>query len=311
MELLALYKAFATTSTIRGTALPTEHENRIQAGIALALMTSLVASTAAAAAKLLSQDFSPWLVVWVQYGLCSVLMLPWLLRHGITGVASRRMGLHVARSLAGWLGFTCYYLALPLISLVDASLLRSAAPLWVPAVVWLVWRQSVPMSRWWALLTGFAGVCLVLTPDTGQLNPGHLLGLAAGAFLAISMASTRALSTSEPASRVLFYYFTISFVASTPMALANFSPIPVSAWPGFVWVGVSIFITMALYTKAYSLAPTSVVAPLSYVAVPAAAMLDWLVWQQLPSTLTLAGSALVIGSGILAMTVSSRTQTDH
>ena len=291
--------------------MPTEYQKQVQAGIGLALLTSVVASTAAAAAKLLSADYSPWMVVWVQYGLCTLLMLPWLLREGAGGLRTGRLMLHVTRSLAGWLGFTCYYLALPLIPLVDATLLRSAAPLWVPAIVWIWLRHQVPASRWWALLVGFAGVCLVLDPQMQGLNPGHLLGLGAGLSLAISMATTRSLSTSEPAARVLFYYFAVSFLASTPMAVIHFQPIAAEAWPAFAWVGLSIFLTMVLYTRAYTLAPTSVIAPLSYVAVPAAAVLDWLFWQQLPDLMTLAGSVLVISSGVLAMTLSPRSHTDH
>ena len=309
--MLALYKAFATTSTFGGPALPTEYQKQIQAGIGLALLTSLIASTAAAAAKLLSQDYSPWLVVWAQYGLCWLLMLPWLVRQGPAAVITRRLPLHISRSLAGWLGFTCYYLALPMIPLVDATLLRSAAPLWVPAVVWLWLRHQVPLSRWWALVVGFAGVCLVLNPQMDGLNPGHILGLGAGLSLAVSMATTRALSVSEPASRVLFYYFGVSFLASTPMALVHFQPIDAAAWPGFIWVGLSIFLTMVFYTRAYTLAPTSVIAPLSYAAVPAAALLDWLLWRELPGLVTLLGSALVITSGVLAMTLSPRSHTDH
>ena len=291
--------------------MPTAYQKQVQAGIVLALVTSLIASTAAAAAKVLSEDYSPWLVVWVQYGLCWLLMLPWLLRQGPGAVRTPRAGLHISRSLAGWLGFTCYYLALPEIPLVDASLLRSAAPLWVPAVVWLWLRQQVPASRWWALLVGFAGVCLVLNPQVHGLNPGHLLGLGAGVALAVSMATTRSLSTTEPAARVLFYYFGISFLASTPMALLHLEPIGLAAWPGFLWVGLSIFLTMVLYTRAYTLAPTSVIAPLSYVAVPAAAGLDWLLWKQLPDLMTLAGSVLVISSGVLALTLSPRSHSDH
>lgn len=291
--------------------MPSAYHSRIRQGIVLALLTSLVASTAAAAAKSLSATYSPWLIVWVQYGLCLLLMLPWLARHGFRGVRTARLGLHLGRSLAGWLGFTCYYLALPLIPLVDAALLRSAAPLWVPAIVWLWLRQAVPVSRWWALLVGFAGVCLILNPGLRGLNPGHLLGMGAGLGLAISMASTRMLSTTEPAARVLFYYFAVSFLASTPMALQHLQPVVLAHLPAFGWVGLSIFITMMLYNQAYTLAPTSVVAPLSYVAVPAAAGLDWLLWRVLPDTLTVAGSVLVIGSGVLAMTLSGRSRSDH
>ena len=280
-------------------------------GVSYALATSLVASTAAACAKYLSGSLSPWLIVWCQYGLCTLLTLPWLLRLGPGGLRTQRPGLHLIRSLGGWMGFTTYYLALPFIALADASVLRSAAPLWVPLIVFIWLRERIPTVRWVALLCGFVGVLLVLKPDAGNVNPGHLLGMLAGVGLAISMATTRALSASEPAARVLFYYFFISFIAATPMGLLHLTPIPATLWPALLYVGLSIFLTMVLYNRAYSLAPTSVIAPLGYVAVPAAAVIDWLFWGHLPGALMLAGCTLIILSGIFAVTLRGRSQGDH
>ncbi|MCK5873653.1 MAG: DMT family transporter [Alcanivoracaceae bacterium] len=280
-------------------------------GVSYALATSLVASTAAACAKYLSNSLSPWLIVWCQYGLCTLLTLPWVLRLGPSGLRTARPGLHLVRSLGGWLGFTTYYLALPSIALADASVLRSAAPLWVPLVVFVWLREKVPALRWVALLCGFFGVLLVLTPEAGGINPGHLLGMFAGIGLAISMATTRALSVSEPAARVLFYYFFISFIAATPMGLIHLDDIPPTLWPGLVYVGLSIFITMVLYNRAYTHAPTSIVAPLGYIAVPAAAVIDWLIWDHLPDAMMLAGCTLIILSGIFAVTLRGSSRGDH
>ena len=285
--------------------------HHIPLGAALALLTALVASTAAAGVKHLGQTLSPWLILWVQYGLCTLLALPWVLRRGFAALHTRRPTLMVVRSLSGWMGFACLYLALPLIPLVDASLLRSAAPLWVPLVVFLWIGEKVPPVRWLSLLGGFAGVTLILQPAGMQVSPGHLLGLMAGLGLAISMATTRTLSATEPAGRVLFYYFAISFAASTPMGIAALSPISPSEAPVLVYIGVSIFVTMVLYTRAYTHAPTSVIAPLGYVAVPLSGLLDWLLWGHLPGVAALAGALLVIASGIMAVTLGTDRSHEH
>ncbi|PKM22180.1 MAG: EamA family transporter, partial [Gammaproteobacteria bacterium HGW-Gammaproteobacteria-14] len=215
------------------------------------------------------------------------------------------------RGISGWIGFTAFYLAIPMTALADASVLRAAAPLWVPLLVFVWLRETIPAPRWAALLCGFAGVTLVLQPVSGAVNPGHWLGLLAGAGLAASMATTRALTSSEPAARVLFYYFVIAFLASTPMGLLHLQPIPHTAWPALVYVGCSIFITMVLYNRAYSLAPTTVVAPLGYIAVPAAAVIDWLIWGHIPGILVIAGCTLVVLSGIFAVTLTSSRHGEH
>lgn len=289
----------------------TQDRHHISRGAAYALATALVASTAAAGAKYLAGDLSPWFIVWIQYGVCTLMVTPWLLRQGPSALRTARPGLHLVRSLSGWLGFTTFYLALPLVPLVDATLLRSAAPLWVPLVVFAWLGGGIPAMRWVALLGGFAGVLLILQPRGLEVNAGHLLGLTAGLSLAISMATTRALSTTEPASRVLFYYFFVSFLASTPMALFHLTlPTPVQV-PILLYVGVSIFVTMVLYTRAYSHAPTSIIAPLSYAAVPLSGLMDWLFWQQLPGGLAIAGAVLVIASGVVAVRSHTGKPDEH
>ena len=286
--------------------------HHIARGVIYALATSLVASLAAAIVKwLAASGMSPWQIVWVQYGICTAMMLPWLHRHGLGGLQSLRYRQHLIRAAGGWLGFTTYYLALADIPLVDASLLRAAAPLWVPLVVWVGLGESIPAIRWLALVTGFVGVTLVLQPGETGFSTGHLIGLAAGLSLAISMAFTRALSSSEPAGRVLFYYFAFSFIASTPMALLHWSPVNLIDALALLVIGVAIYMTMVFYNRAYSYAPTTLVAPLGYIAVPTAALIDYLVWQHLPSGPVLLGSALVIVSGVMAVTLGSRQRSEH
>lgn len=296
----------------------TGERHHITKGILYSLATSLVASSAAAVVKYLAAELSPWLIVWLQYGICTLLMLPWVYRHGIQGLRSERYSLHLIRSLGGWLGFTTYYLAIPLIPLVDASLLRAAAPLWVPLIVWASFSERIPALRWAALISGFVGICFIVsagdsvsTDSDHSLNIGHIIGLAAGFGLAVSMAFTRALSASEPAGRVLFYYFSFAFLASTPMAIIHWSPIAIDLWPALAYVGASIFLTMIFYTRAYSYAPTTIVAPLGYIAIPIAAVIDWIFWGHLPNGMVTIGCIIVICSGALAVTIGRQQRSEH
>lgn len=56
-----------------------------------------------------------------------------------------------------------------------------------------------------------------------------------------------------------------------------------------------------LLTRAYSLAPAARVGPLIYSAVVFAGVLGWLIWGETPDLLSLAGTALVIGAGVIAI----------
>ena len=147
----------------------------IPKGIAYAVATALVGSTAGAASKFISSDVPVPVIVLVQYFICLLLMLPWLCRRTLDDFKTARPGAHFVRGMTGWLCFFAYYQSLSYIPLVDATLLRSTAPLFVPLVIWLWLKRIVPGRAWLPMILGFAGVTLILRPDVGWrqcLAPG-------------------------------------------------------------------------------------------------------------------------------------------
>ncbi len=282
------------------------HTQNPSLGILFGLATAVVGSLAGAATKHLASTVSVAQIVCFQYLLCCLVCTPWIVKHGLSGLKTQRFGHHMIRGLAGWACFYTYYLALAHTPLVDAVLLRNAAPLWVPLVV-LCWSGiMVPRNRWLPMATGFIGVILVLQPDNDAIGSWHLIGALSGLTLAISMVGTRRLSETEPTQRILFYYFFISFLTSVPLAVHNWKPIPIDDWPLMFFVGFSIYLLMFFYTKAYSYAPASLVSPLTYFSVVFAGLLGWLFWGDKPSLLSLAGMNLVIIGGLLTVLLGKK-----
>lgn len=283
-----------------------------QKGIAFALATALVGSTAGAAGKLVAQDLSTAMIVFIQYSICLGVMLPRILHLGIGGLASEHWKTHLVRGAGGWISFFAFYSALASIPLVDANLLRNTAPLFVPLVAWLWARSVVPRNRWIPLVVGFIGVAIILQPQPGsqEFDIAYLVGLGSGALLAVSMVGTRILSRSESSGKIMFYYFVISFILSLPLALLNWQPIPAKSWPYLTYIGLSIFIAMWLYTKAYSYAKPSVVSPISYFSVVFSGLIGWLVWGYVPPLASFIGIAIVVLAGIVTVYIGNSVRPD-
>lgn len=270
-------------------------------GALLAIITVFIGSTVAAAGKHLSSQVHIATIVLAQYSICFLLTLPTALRQGRRGLITTRPGLHSARALSGLACFYTYYLALHHIPLVDAALLRNSAPLLVPLVILLWLGQAIAPCRWPAMLLGFGGIVLILRPGADGISGWHLVGLSSGAGLAISMVSTRLLAHSEPEERILFYYFAIALVVILPFYALHAEPIPPAAWPWLIYIGVAMYLTFLLYTRAYRYATASVLAPVSYFSVAFAGLLDWAIWAHLPGPMALAGTALVVAGGVLVL----------
>ncbi|MDO6562115.1 EamA family transporter [Amphritea sp. 1_MG-2023] len=272
--------------------------SKLLLGAAFALATTLIMSLAAALTKYTAEQISIEQIVLAQFICCTCVMLPWLSRHGLSAIKTDKPGLHLIRGLSGWLGFYSYYLALNEIPLGEAALLRNAAPLIVPLLVWVWLKYRLPPINWLPVIIGFIGIALVLKPEATPFNPWHLAGIASAVLLSISIVTTRVLTMSEPTNRILFYYFALSALFSLPLALVDWQPIALTNLPSLLAISVSIWCTMWLYTKAYSYAKATIIAPISYFGVLFAGLLGWLFWQQLPDIMSLIGAALVICGGI-------------
>ena len=272
--------------------------SRLLTGAAFALATTLVMSLAAAATNYTAQFVSIEQIVLIQYLVCTLLMLPWLARKGISTLKTDKPFLHLIRGLSGWLCFYTYYLALKEIPLGEASLLRNSAPLIVPLLV-LVWlKYRMPWLNWLPVGIGFIGIGLVLKPDGNAFNPWHLIAFASALTLTISIVSTRVLTLTEPTNRILFYYFSLSALFSLPFALSHWQPVPLISLPFLAGISLSVWGIMWLYTQAYSYAKATIIAPLSYFGVLFAGLLGWLFWQQVPDMMAVLGAVLIIGGGI-------------
>ena len=68
-----------------------------------------------------------------------------------------------------------------------------------------------------------------------------------------------------------------------------------------LYIGVAIYFTLGLYTRAYAMAPAHAIAPVNYFAVVMGAFWGWVFWGQIPDAWSILGSALVILGGLMTV----------
>ncbi|MEC8484396.1 MAG: DMT family transporter, partial [Pseudomonadota bacterium] len=215
---------------------------------------------------------------------------------------------HFLRSLGGFSGFLFYYWALNHIPLVEASLLRSCAPLCVPFVVLAMHRVMIPKARWLPLFIGFIGVALVINPTPDHFNPWHIIGFLSAVGLAFSMVTTRLLSSHVSGQENMIVYFGFSALLSLPLALVQGESLalPADTWLWVLLVSITLYVGMFLYTKAYTYAPASVVSPVSYIGIVFAGFWGWAIWGHVPDWLAISGTMLIFVSILLSARLSKK-----
>jgi drug/metabolite transporter (DMT)-like permease len=126
----------------------------------------------------------------------------------------------IARGSLHFVSFSCYYLALAVLPLAEVTTLYYANPLFITALSVPLLGDKVGWRRWAAVLVGFAGVVVVLQPDTGTIEPAMLVALGAAFTCALSMLVTRMGGGQVPATGFALHSIAILLVLSSLAGLA-------------------------------------------------------------------------------------------
>lgn len=251
-------------------------------------------------AKMLGQQAIPVLqIVWARLAIGAVLALPPALRAGGQGALwPARPGYHAVRSLF-LIGATfSFFLSLTYLPIASALAIFFVQPLIVTVLSAVVLREQVGPRRWAAVAVGFIGTLIIIRPGVVEVNPGSLLALAAGAFLACYFVLTRAIAGQAPAVVTTFQTSLIGGVI-------------LSCIVPFVWVhptGVQWLLMVALafiatfghllIVKAYDHAEASLLAPLAYTEMITSVLLGWLFFRDFPDLWTFVGVAILIACAL-------------
>jgi drug/metabolite transporter (DMT)-like permease len=252
-------------------------------------------------AKVSGQYTSTGVLLLFQNLICLIFVIPVALRGGWSSQRTTKLGLHLLRAATGTACWYALFFAITQIPLANATLLTYSAPLWMPLVAWVATRQRVSRWTWLGAGLGFAGVLLVLQPQSHSFNIGEVSALAGALFLAVAMMSVRWLGATEPITRVLFYYFLLSTVMSVPIAALDWKPFPAQALGWLIGLGLAQMLSQILIIVAYRYASAEKVGPFIYSVIVFTALIDWIIWDHPPTLFMYLGMALVIGGGIVAV----------
>ena len=224
------------------------------------------------------------------------------------------------RALILFISYTTYYLAFPALPLADAVALFFVVPMFVTALAVPFLGERAGLIAWVAVLVGFGGVLVMLQPGSGVFEPAALLSLLSALMYASAMLMTRKLGVGEAASVMSFYQNTVVLVGALAIAGASYGTgihtashpsvaFLVRAWEmpslrdfllmGFC--GVVAAIGMLFLSQAYRIARASSVTAFEYTGILWAPLWGFLFFAEVPRLTTLAGAALVVGAGLVAL----------
>jgi drug/metabolite transporter (DMT)-like permease len=229
------------------------------------------------------------------------------LAEGRAGFAFPQARFQVLRGTAVAMATVAFFSALALMPLATATAILFTAPMLTALLAALLLGEPLRRETWIASIVAFAGVLIVLRPNVTTLGVVALLPLVAATGNALMVIGNRAVAGHGSA---LAMQFTGAVIAApiliTVTMLGAWSGFPPLAlhWPSLAVVGKCVFIACSATTAhtliylATTRAGAAMVAPMTYVQLLVATAIGWGVFREPPDALTLAGAAVIVGSGI-------------
>lgn len=274
---------------------------------AMALMTAAMAGFAIAdgALKGVAGQIAPVQVMWMVGlgGWAGFMFVMWRAgqrfwtRDLFSGPVILRNAAEVASTIA-------FVTALSLVPLATVSAVIQSVPLLVALGAALVLGERVGPRRWAAILAGMVGVLVILRPGLDGFDPNVLWAVAAATGLATRDLASRAAPAGVTTLQLAMWGFAaLSLGGGGLLAVLGVDVVrPDLLQLALLAVAVG-FAGAAVYalTAAMRLGDVGAVAPFRYTRLVFALIISMAVFGERPDTATLAGAALVIGSGLFVL----------
>ncbi|NCO04058.1 MAG: DMT family transporter [Alphaproteobacteria bacterium] len=285
-----------------------KHHDNIILGMSAGLAAFFMLAVMNVFAKLLSETHH---VIEIAFYRNLIATLPFLFmifilkKREIMKINSRKKGV-IARAIIGTVSLITTFAAFAAMPMADTTAFLFTASLIIPILGFFFLGEKVGIYRWGAVLIGFIGVLVMLSPS-GEINMiGVALALSAATMHAVLQTILRYLGKTEKPKTITFYFVLIgTFVAAIPLPFVASMP-TMAELPLFIAVGFSGLAAQYLLSIAFGNAPAAVVTVFNYSGIIWATIFGWMIWSDWPAHTIWIGGGIVIASNIFIIWRESR-----
>lgn len=242
----------------------------------------------------------PFQIMLCLCGIALICMLPWAMKQGKAGLATRQWKLYGARGLLEYgafvlsffsLGYLGEYFTLPM-----HTALNFITPLLATVAAILILKEKGYAHTWMALALGFVGVLVITRPGMIPLSPGVLYVLGAATGFSLCGIVIKLLTRTESAQHVAFYMLAITTVLALPAGLYHWQMPSAEGWFWLAAIGVIAYLQQVGVAKAIAKVPYMMLIPLNFTTLIFSTALSSMIYGQGIDGWTLVGALVIFGS---------------
>jgi drug/metabolite transporter (DMT)-like permease len=267
-------------------------------GIGLIVSSTVFLACSDTLAKYLSLTLPSIEIAWIRFLVFFIILIPMMAKTPPGLLRSTRPGLQLWRGL-GLVSSSLFFISgLRFLHIAEASATSFVAPIFVTALSIALLGEKVGIRRWAATLVGLIGVLIVVRPGSSAFHPAVIFPIVSALGWASTLTITRMISGKDRAITTMVYSAVTGLCVLT--AMVPFVWVAPSWRDILLGVGIGVASTTGqwIVVLAFRYADASVLAPFSYSQLVWVTILGFFVFGEIPDLWTIAGAAVIIGSGL-------------
>jgi len=223
-------------------------------------------------------------------------MLPWLMKKGLSGIKTKRLGLFTIRGSGAYFVTFFYFTAASLVPLADLTSITFTRPILgtIAAIIFL--NEVAGARRWSAIGVGFIGMLIIVRPGLIDVNIGVLLVLCGVVFQTCNTVIVKKLTQTEHPDTIVLYHTLFILPLSIIPAIYVWQTPTVEQWGWFAVIGGSGILTQRAMTRAFVVADATFVLAMSYLRLPIAAFFGFAFFSEVPEIWVWIGASVICTS---------------
>ena len=261
----------------------------------LCLMTSaLLFSIMGVCIRFASETVDNPTVVFFRNAVGLFIFIPMLFKQGLSFIKTDKLWMHTWRSVVGLAAMYGFFYAIAHLKLSNAMVFSYSSPIFIPLIAYFFLKEKISLGMIIAAIVGLIGVLLVAKPDQGMFNALSVIGLGACFLSAMAFVTVRALTSTEPPERIVFYFCIFGTLISSIPMFWHWRAFTLKELALLITAGLLANISQLFMSYAYSLAPAGQIGPMNYIAIVFAGIWGFIFWHEIPDMFSIIGISIIL-----------------
>jgi drug/metabolite transporter (DMT)-like permease len=226
-------------------------------------------------------------------------MTPWMIRRGRGAMRiQRRFGLVTLRSVLAFFGSASFFFAATLMPLADVTSIIFIRPIIATVAAIIFLHEVVRLRRWTAIVAGMIGALIIVRPGFAEVNLGVAFALITVCTLTWNTITLKFLTRDEASDALAVWHMILMVPLGAVACLFVWTTPSMEQLFWMFLIGICEMTGQRSMSRGYKAADTTVIMAFSFLRLPVAALLGFVLFGEVPELWVWLGAAIIAASSI-------------